>query len=450
MINRDFDDIVKEQFGNYKPDVPAHIWENIAAQKDRKKPFAFWLNNWKFISIAACILIALGGSLFYFNTNTTEPANNIQPIAEKKIDAENKLPENKLDNKNTENNLSKTDAPVSRKPSIESMPNNTKDITWQPSNDLQQGNTNKTDSHKKHISQKSNYNLVVTNGKAEMDQVEIEQQTLKLSDVFRMDLLNKQSNFKPSLSLQKLPKSNGIPCPEAERNTAGNKQYVEIYAGPDYIFTSYDDTANSAYLQKRKASTGIDAAYSAGLRYSRVFKNGVSLKTGINYSKIIENFISKNGFISERVYVVNNLGDTTGSFTKITAQYNRSKNVYQSIDIPLLMGFEFGNGRLHTNISAGASVNIFSKQAGMVIDVNGNPVDITSGKSNSSIYHYKKSAGISFLGSVAFYYKLNEQFHVMAEPYLRYSLSSITKPDITFKQKFQTAGIKLGVRYDLK
>ena len=75
-------------------------------------------------------------------------------------------------------------------------------------------------------------------------------------------------------------------------------------------------------------------------------------------------------------------------------------------------------------------------------------VDITSGKT-ASIYQYKTNAGISLLGSLSVYYKLNDKLHIMAEPYFRYSLSSFTKPDITLKEKFHTVGVKFGLRWDL-
>ncbi|MBK6634396.1 MAG: hypothetical protein IPG38_08825 [Chitinophagaceae bacterium] len=39
--NRPFDEHIKEQFGNYAPDVHPRIWENIIAEKDKKKACRF-------------------------------------------------------------------------------------------------------------------------------------------------------------------------------------------------------------------------------------------------------------------------------------------------------------------------------------------------------------------------------------------------------------------------
>ena len=99
--------------------------------------------------------------------------------------------------------------------------------------------------------------------------------------------------------------------------------------------------------------------------------------------------------------------------------------------------------------SSGVIVNIYSWQKGDVLDTAYRPVNITTGK-NSSPYQFKTNAGIGFIGAVSVYYKLNDKIHLMAEPYFRYNFSSMNKESITLKQKYQTAGLRLGIRLDLK
>ena len=60
------------------------------------------------------------------------------------------------------------------------------------------------------------------------------------------------------MSKRFLPNVNLPGCPSIEENAAGNKNYIEIYAGPDYAFRSLSDTGNSTYLQKRKESTNFN------------------------------------------------------------------------------------------------------------------------------------------------------------------------------------------------
>jgi opacity protein-like surface antigen len=109
-----------------------------------------------------------------------------------------------------------------------------------------------------------------------------------------------------------------------------------------------------------------------------------------------------------------------------------------------------GNGKLHANINAGAMVNVYSWQKGDVLDAAGNPVNITTGKNSASPYGFKTNIGIGFTGGISVYYKLTDKLHLLAEPYYRHNLSSMNKDNLTLKQKYNTAGIKLGIRLDLK
>ena len=238
-------------------------------------------------------------------------------------------------------------------------------------------------------------------------------------------------------------------CPSFEKDAAGNKKYLEIYGGPDYTFRSFSDTGNSAYLQKRKESTKFKSGFSAGIRYTKVFYNSMSVRGGVNYSQTNEKFTFAQGNLVQVTYIINASGDTVGSYITTGTRYKTTINKYRSIDVPIVVGYELGNGKLHANINAGAVVNIYSWQKGEVLDTALTPVSITTGK-GSSPYQFKTNAGVGFIGAVSVYYKLNDRIHVMAEPYFRYNFSPMNKESITLKQKYHTAGLRLGVRLDLK
>ena len=76
MKNNLFDSYVKEQMVNARPDVPSHIWDNIMAKKDRKKPLGFWFNNATKGFLIGLVLLTGAGVSFYFYNNKT----NIKPI----------------------------------------------------------------------------------------------------------------------------------------------------------------------------------------------------------------------------------------------------------------------------------------------------------------------------------------------------------------------------------
>lgn len=460
--NRHFDEHIKNQFNNYSPDVHPRIWENIIAEKDKKRPAGFWIsmfsNRNKMLLIGLMIALSTGGAWVYYAAANQKhmPAANDQP--------------------GTHNNkdFRKTDQPEAQQvnaaylngdATIESADNSTETnnplapdggikATISPASletdDVEQIMSETGYKSKKYYTGLGGVLVNTTSaGLTVDDEDEYEGQGTLLGRLtFNAEkyLVKRKTRNQESVSFKQvvfLPD-----CPTIEKDAAGNKRYFEFYAGPDYALRSLQDTANSAYLQKRKESTKFRSAFSAGIRYTKVFNNSMSVRAGINYSQINEKFTYNQGNVVQVTYIININGDTIGSYTTTGSRYKSTINRYRSIDIPLVAGYEIGNGKLHANINAGAVVNIYSWQKGDVLDTAGNPVSITTGKS-SSPYQFKTNAGVGFIGAVSVYYKLNDRLHLMAEPYFRYNFSPMNKENITLKQKYQTAGLRLGVRLDL-
>ncbi len=453
MKNKLFDDFVQKQFDGYKPEVGAHIWENIARQKEKQKPVGFWFSNVG--KVAATFLVILSsiaiGYYFMYNKNTStkeisinKQKNSLPTINSKQENSATTINKDKenlttIEQAQPKEEVVTTSTNAINKNSIVSQNRKNNTLSVEP-NPIEENDVTKIIGKNKNLKENTKINI----SKNEEDE---NINNVLIATITNADFINENHLFIPTVKTKKLPIIAFVPCPEAEKNAAGNKKYIEIYGGPDYIFKSYADTGNT-YIAQRKASTGIHYAFSAGVRYTKVFGSGVSFRIGVNYSQINERFIAFNGYVLERVVQVNSIGDTIANYTTASVQYKKSTNVYRTIDIPIQAGFEFGNGRLHTNLSAGAIVNISSKQTGSAVDPSGNVIDLSSAKTNSK-YQYKSNVGVSFLGSASVYYKLNEKLHLMAEPYIRYSLSPMTKDEITFSQKFHTVGIRLGLRKDL-
>ncbi len=241
-------------------------------------------------------------------------------------------------------------------------------------------------------------------------------------------------------------------CPTVEKDIAGNKQYIEAYISPDYGIRTLTDTSkshNSAYLQQRKQSTGFSTAFSAGFKYTKVLKSGISLAAGLNYSQINEKFtVAENIFLIETHY--DNRGNVTGTDTISGKQYKTTHNHYHSVDVPLLLGYEMGNDRIHINVNAGPIMNIYSWQHGQVLSQDSIPESISSGKSSSLADQYKTNIGLGITGGVSVFYKLNDQLHIFAEPYFRYNFGSMNNSESPIQQKYTTVGLHLGLRLDIK
>ncbi len=458
MKNNVFDKFIKEKLDGYKPPIPDSIWEGIAQKVDRKKPvFFWWHSNYKTASILLLLVATSLGVYFIFKPTATTENKNITQI--------NKQIINNTEPTNQETALKKTininEENISKKEDDIAIENTTEvNLKTNGLNSIHFYKGQQTDAVKYSFSKvykpnsvskkertKTKFGANIEPATATEDKADVENSETLLTYTKPQILFTSEAIFVSKLNMPNLPAPPYIPCPEVEKNAAANKKYVEFYAGPDYVFNSFEDTG-TAYIEKRKASTAYKYAFTAGLRYTKVFGNGMSIKTGINYSQINEHFFAKTGSKLSHEYTVSNAGDTTSSYILSTPIYEKSMNVYRNIGIPIQLGYEFGNGIWHTNISAGVLIDIWSKQSGKVVNQKGFAEEISTNKSTSA-YQFKSNTGLSFLGSASVYYKLNDHLHLLAEPYIRYGLSPITKSDITLKQKSHTVGLRLGIRWDL-
>ncbi|MBK7375948.1 MAG: hypothetical protein IPJ02_10415 [Chitinophagaceae bacterium] len=466
--SQQFDNYIKEQFSSYAPDVHPRIWENIAARNERRKPVGFWNSNKTRLLLAGLFLaISTGTAWWYFN-KTAVPVNtetasgkNSVPGNPQITTGKDQIPGNNnsaaQENPSTGLNTEKGGAD----PGNTSAGNNSSLSTTGKNNILISAPSSQNDDEisvtensgtarkkQKGTGSLLNMNMTAPGPEEEKDEY-LTGGSLLGRLTFDAEKMAAGQKNKRQLLLSFNQVSFLPDCPGIEKNASGNKKYLEIYAGPDYAFRSLSDTGNSEYLKKRKESTKFSSAYSAGIRYTRVFNNSMSVRAGVNYSQINEKFTFSQGNIVHVTYIIDANGDTLGTYTTTGTRYKTTINKYRSIDVPLVVGYELGNGKWHANINAGVIVNIYSWQKGDVLDASYQPVSITTGKS-SSPYQFKTNAGLGFTGGVAVYYKLNEKLHLLAEPYFRYNFSPMNKDNTTLKQKYQTAGLRLGVRLDLK
>jgi len=462
--NRSFDEHIKEQFGNYAPDVHPRIWENIIAEKDKKRPAGFWVSMFtgrqKLLFIGLIIALTSGGAWIYFNKHVIEESSTI--LADNKKNKPTSVNQNAHAEFTAIENKQPVNDPVTDDQLV-TADNNTTDSKpayisdgrikagiYAPGLQTDEAGNSQADAvekNKKTYTGLGNVLVKTTAPDLAEDAIEGTGTLLGRLSFYAEKYSVKRKTGKPG-SVHFNPVIFLPDCP-IEKDAAGNKKYIEFYAGPDYAIRSLHDTGNSAYLQKRKESTRFRSGYSAGLRYTKVFNNSMSVRGGVNYSQINEKFTFNEGNIIQVTYIINSSGDTIGSYSTTGSRYKTTINRYRSIDIPVVVGYELGNGKLHANINAGAIVNVYSWQNGDVLDTAGNPVNITTGK-NSSPYQFKTNAGVGFIGAVSVYYKLNDRLHLMAEPYFRYTFSPMNKENITLKQKYQTAGLRFGIRLDLK
>jgi len=506
---RHFDDYIRNEFKKYSPTVPARVWENIIAERKDRKPVGFWLNLFSGSNLIWLIGLIVAGTTgaIIIAKKTTSPSetaiasinttnNNLSSttvITNK--DNSNKPSITSIDNKTSSATTNKS-VDVTNNTINGSTNSITTNSTLSSSSNLKNG----LDAHQNNIGKTQTTNsdnlIAITNttgkraigrhsarihirntsGKAtdtdesasgvnsnnnitseEDNTVEGRNQIFTHSSKTIDNNTSKRLEFEKAMLLSlntkqassSLRQKNLPECPTIEKEASGNKRYIEVYISPDFALRSLKDTGNTAYLQKRLASTKVVSAFSAGVRYTKVFNNSTSIRFGLNFSQINESFTYIQGNIVQTTFNIDPVtGDTTGSYTVRGSRYKTSYNHYRNLDIPVTIGYELGNGRFHANINAGLIANIYSWQTGNELDTNAQPVSITTNKGPAA-YQFRTNIGLGATAGASIYYKVTDQIHLMAEPYIRYNFQPLSRDNITLSQKYTTIGIRLGLRFDL-
>ncbi len=248
---------------------------------------------------------------------------------------------------------------------------------------------------------------------------------------------------------------NIIVCPPYKvRNT---DWFAEVYVSPDIAFKSIENkSATQQYLAKKDSSESMRLGYSAGVRLAKPLTDNLLLRTGLQYTQVNEKFTYRTEdevktitVISVRT-IIRGPGDTlrvtdTSTVQQLGYKTNSIKNRFRSFDIPVTVGYQFGNDDLKFGINAGVVFNISSWYQGVILDSSLATVPIS--KANNQIY--KNNIGLGLYGGISVLKRMGENTQLFFEPYFRYNLSGITNGQASYQQKFSMGGLSIGLRYNL-
>jgi hypothetical protein len=234
--------------------------------------------------------------------------------------------------------------------------------------------------------------------------------------------------------------------------------FLEAYLSPDFAFTKTSSNgASQQYMDRKDSSESMNPGFSAGIRVVKPLSENVLVKAGVQYTQMnqkyvyrTENEIKTITVVSLRT-IIRGPGDTvlvrdTSILQQAGYKNNTVINRFRSLDVPLTVGYQFGNDDLKIGINAGVVVNVSSWYEGVMLDTALATVPIVKGSNNSI---YKNRIGLGLVGGISIMKKLSDDLQVFAEPYFRYNLSNTTTPNAPFNQKFSVGGISLGVRLNL-
>jgi len=509
MTDKIFDDYMRDKLRNHASPVPDGLWEKIEKEKRRRPVGFFWGNPLMVIGLLFAVILGIGGLMWWkFDSNAqaiaskNETLNNKQQTANNNNTSTNSTIEIDTDHLPTSNNtknitngtssiaLNKKDGIVEDKALAIQENNNEKTVVAIKKTDAFKkslATKNKVSNNELGQAEESNSLPITTNKKIghKKNSYSAKQgvgvgtllessltinskgnQQISLKETIppknygpgQLMFIGSKANLSTSNKLLpafQLMKPSSVDCP----NSIGkNDWYVELYGSPDYSIKSVKgDAASNAYLQKKDSTESMRIGYTVGARITKNIGEHLMLKAGLQLSQINERFTLRTE--NERVTtivitsktVTDAFGNTTiqndtTSVTKIGYLVRTSNNHYRNVEVPVMLGYEFGNDNWKFSVNGGAIINVASWYKGRTLDTAYQTISLTS-KSNGDIY--KHNVGLSLYGSLSIIKPVAEKWDVFAEPYFRYSLYNLSSNTLGYNQRFNTFGLSFGIRYKL-
>lgn len=473
-----FDNFIKQKINDHSSAVPGDMWQKILNAKESKRRFVFGF--WQYIIGGAFIISSV---IVFWKINSGVLSENDQiryssnaNTANHKL-VEESNPHNKVEPSSPKPTISSAQQRLSNNSVTIQGKLNDKSINEAKLNDDENTNTknvsvsqrfsfkNKFSKPNKNVASVNGINTISTNPfNSLLHSKQIDNTSdFRLKYPWQQDwyTTEKQNTFQfgkvksliPFNTLY-LPK---IDCPKANDPLLRDFN-IELYASPDWVTknTTANKPVSKYYLARKDSSETNQASFTAGIRISKAIGENMVFKTGVQYSQINSKFSYKTEnerklttVITSRV-IIRSPGDTVVvRDTSITEQIGYSvRTSYKkisSIDIPILLGYEWSFNDWKIGLNAGPIINISSWQKGEILDTSFQPLNLTKSKA----VMYKKNMGLALFGSLSIIKNIGEKTSIFAEPYFRYNLSSITTSASLLSEKYKVAGLLLGVRYNL-
>jgi hypothetical protein len=477
MTDNQFDNFFREKLINHTAPVPEGLWEKIRPEKENR-PKGFFLRkiNGTGLLIAALLVGSVIIGLLTYQHPSSVPATDAVINATKT---------NSIINPSSTNNNTGNISTLNSKSTNTNLSKESKtEVADEQTTHFVSKNNSVTNSHQAvikniHLNEQviSEASNEVLTKKEEVEQIELLPTTsdnafegnnfvtanIQPANLFYQPAVLSSTTGKVQKNLaanghDKFIKASIIVCPTNRSRSNFNSDWsFELFASPDYGFKSVSNiSASQQYLDKKDSTEQMQIGYSAGFRIVKPLNNNWLLKTGLQYSQINQKFSYRNEneiktttVITTRS-IIRSPGDTvivtdTSTLQQIGYSIRTIRNHYRSIDIPLTVGYQFGNEDLTIGINAGVVFNLSSWYQGELLDTSLTSVPMSK-ISNS---YYRSNIGMGLYSSISVLKRINENAHLFFEPYFRYNLSNMTNTASPYNQRFQVGGLAIGLRFDL-
>jgi hypothetical protein len=457
-----FDDFVRNTFTDAAAPVPTGLWEKIMPEEDDDKGGFIWFGQaWR---IAAVFLLVAGlaaGSYYWYKASHKQ--NAIDTVASGSGNGNKTGNETPAANDQDSPAGGKTDAAQNLLPGADKTNNGpaTTDHSNVGNTDHTQDNISPGTSAQNTTISRNTLNNTITAAESLPFTFPGPYQYVQQSKGTTIPFAIKNNTI--GLQDRKIGSDNHtalfnsiIICPTDRK---GNRDwYLEAYASPDITFRSFsNNSAAQQFLSRKDSSENMRPGFTAGIRLVKPITDNILIKAGLQYSQANQKYVyrteneTKNITVVTTRTIIRSPGDTvvlrdTSTMLQIGYRNNTVINRFRTLDIPVTVGYQFGNDDLKVGLNAGVVVNLSSWYQGVMLDSTLATVPLT--KSNSSMV-YKNHIGLGLYGGISVVKRLSDDLHLFAEPYFRYNLSNMTVPNAAYNQKFSFGGISLGVRLNL-
>lgn len=467
-----FDSFVQERLADYIAPVPKDMWDKVKPEEEEDKRRFFFLLPRAWMVAASILLLVLAGtvSAYLYYQRVNELSTESEPKKGLEIDQHNNHIHAPLPNDKPTSLETQQDA-ENKKESSSSLTansfNNSTDPSTNPINILDPYKT----SNNQYAGRKQFTTPPITDNVLEQllnntpglssSSFDDEAYTNNREKGIYYFQYKKAMNAFREKTINDNNHTNGIKnvviCP-SDRKSMNPDWDLEVFAGPNYGIKSVTaNTASAAYLAKKDSSEKAGIGFTAGFNIVKPLNDRILLKTGLQYTQLNEKFTyrTENEVRTTTVVTVRTIirapGDTvivrdTSTLQQIGFKNNTVKNRYRSIDIPVIMGYRFGDDNLSVGLNAGVIINISSWYQGVILDTSLAAVPITkTGIANT----YKNNIGLGLYGSISIAKKLNYNTYIFAEPFVRYNLNNTTTNNAPANQRFIIGGLAVGLRFNL-
>ena len=444
MRKEKLDDIVQRKLSNHSSEVPGHIWNQVASQIQQgdKKP-VFWLfDKSKWVVSAAAVTLAASVLIFW-------PTNDITTDTDAVISGQLEL-DRSADIAEVQEAIVLKDQVVEDQTAEENSLESNAELVSHNEYSVPLVNQNQSqhqggqdDDWTEHTSEQA---LVA----ADQD---TDQSSLDLTDRTARTDFNIPALAQPLVGLSNMPTlfNKNVQCADFRDNF--NTPFWSIAFAHDMPIRNINSSSAilSEYVQLRENTELPISAFSLNMNLGMIFRNGLSLRSGLNYSRIKEgfNYDLLIGTETTIVQTVNEDGEIIEIDTTTTNMFNNinNDNFYEILDLPLMVGFEKSNEKFGMGFYTGLSLNLLFNKVGNIVSPENQDDVVGINSVGESGSFFSKKLGVSYYASTLVTYNVTNRIQMKFEPYFRYYPASFANSTYAVHQNYYIFGGQVGMRY---